>query len=76
LDFEVSGTLDNTDCTIPTTEDAEILEEIQNSRAGNDKGITVNWPLFSETPLSEYSGKRVFCMLFPWIYPGGNGDYN
>jgi hypothetical protein len=20
--------------------------------------------------------KRVFCMLFPWLYPGGNGDFN
>jgi hypothetical protein len=49
LDLEVSGTLDNTDCTIPTPEDAEILEEIRNSRTGNDKGKTVNWPSFSDT---------------------------
>ena len=36
----------------------------------------VNCPSFSETPISEYSDKRVFCMLFPWLYPGGNGDFN
>jgi hypothetical protein len=28
VDFEVSGTLGNIYCTIPTTEDTEILDEI------------------------------------------------
>jgi hypothetical protein len=36
---------------------------------------TINWPSFSETPISEYSDKIVFCMLLPWLYPGGNGDF-
>jgi hypothetical protein len=49
VDFEVSGTLGNTYCTIPMTEDAEILDEIQNSHAENDKGTTIIWPSFSET---------------------------
>jgi hypothetical protein len=44
VDFEVSGTLGTTDCTIPTIEDAEILDEIRNSGAGNDKGTPLNWP--------------------------------
>jgi hypothetical protein len=42
LDSEVSGTLDNTDCKIPTTEGAEILKAIRNNRDGNDKGTTIN----------------------------------
>jgi hypothetical protein len=51
LDLEVSGTLDNTDFTIPKTEDDEILEEIRNIRAGYDEGTTIKWPSFSETPI-------------------------
>jgi hypothetical protein len=66
LDFEVSGTLDNTDSTITKTEDAEILEEIRNSHSVNDKVTTINWPSFSETPISEYIDQRVLYMLFPW----------
>jgi hypothetical protein len=28
VDFEVSGTIGNRDCTIPMTEDADILDDI------------------------------------------------
>jgi hypothetical protein len=53
VDFEVSETLGNTDCTILTAEDAEILDDIRNKGTGNDKGTTLNCPSFSETPISE-----------------------
>jgi hypothetical protein len=65
VDFEVSVILSNIYCTIPTTEYSEILDEIRNSHAGNDNGTTLNWPSFSDIPISEYSDKRVLCMLFP-----------
>jgi hypothetical protein len=76
LDLEVSGKMSNTECAPPTEEDARLLEEIRNSKAGKEKGATIKWPAFGESPISEYGGKRVFCMLFPWLYPGGNGDFN
>jgi hypothetical protein len=76
VDVELSGTLGNTDCTIPTPEDADILDEIQNSHAGNDKGTYIKWPSFNETPVSQYSDNIILCMLFPWLYPGGNGHFN
>jgi hypothetical protein len=53
-----------------------MLDEIRNICAGNDKGTTLNWPSFSEIPISEYSNKIVFFMLFPWLYPDENGDFN
>jgi hypothetical protein len=76
LDLEVSGTMSNTDCAPPTEEGARLLEDIQNSKAGKEKGATMNWPAFGESPIFEYGGKTIFCMLFPWLYPGGNGDFN
>jgi hypothetical protein len=69
-------TLSNTDCAITTSDDLEILKEVRVSESGREKGAAINWPALSKEPISEYSNKHVFCMLFPWLYPGGNGDFN
>jgi hypothetical protein len=53
-----------------------LLEEIRNSKAGKEKGATINWPALGESPISEYGEKRVFCMFFSWLYPSGSGDFN
>jgi hypothetical protein len=74
--MDVSGTISNTEFAPPTKEDARLLEEICNSKAGKEKGATINWPAFGESPIYEYGGKRVFCVLFPWLCSGGNGDFN
>jgi hypothetical protein len=52
------------------------LEEIRKSRDGMKKGSSIKWPAFGDIPLSEYREKMVFRMLFPWLYPGSNGDFN
>jgi hypothetical protein len=41
----------NTDCAPPTEEDARLLEDIRNSKAGKKKGATINWPAFGESPI-------------------------
>jgi hypothetical protein len=51
LDLEVLGTMSNTDCSPPTEEDVRLLEEIWNSKAGKEKGATINWPAFGESPI-------------------------
>jgi hypothetical protein len=25
-------------------------------------------------PISEYSDTKLFCLAFPWLFPGGMGD--
>jgi hypothetical protein len=64
LDLEVSGTMSNTDCAPPTEEDARLLEEIWNSKSGQEKGATINWPAFGESPISEYGGKGYSVCCF------------
>jgi hypothetical protein len=71
-----TGTLANTACAIPTSDDVEILKELRGGESGREKGASINWPAFSEEPISEYSNKRVFYMLFPWLYLGCNVDFN
>jgi hypothetical protein len=51
LDLEVSGKMSNTECAPPTEEDARLFEEIRNSKAGKEKGATINWPAFGESPI-------------------------
>jgi hypothetical protein len=76
VQLEVSGTMSNADCALPTEEDSQLLDDIQKSNSGKEKGATVNWPAFSESPISEYGEKSLLCMLFPWLYPVGNWDFN
>jgi hypothetical protein len=71
IDLEVSGIKRNTDCALPTEEDAQLLEEIQKSKAGKEKGAAINWLVFGESPISGYGNKMVLHMLFPWLYPIG-----
>jgi hypothetical protein len=52
--------MSNTDCTPPADEYARMLEVIWNSKAGKEKGATINWPAFGEYPIYEYGGKRIF----------------
>jgi hypothetical protein len=74
IDMELSGTMSNTDFTLSSEDGTQLLEEIQKRKA--EKGVTVNWPAFGESPISEYGEKRVFCMLFPLLYPRvPNGRY-
>jgi hypothetical protein len=58
LDLEVSGKM-STYYAPPTNEDARMLEELRNSKAGKEKGDTINWPAFGDSPISEYGEKRV-----------------
>ena len=74
-DYDVAGSFCNTDNFIPSEKDKKILASIKNSKYGKKKGAVINWPEFSDKAISEYGEKKIFCMLFPWLYPGGNGDY-
>lgn len=34
----------------------------------------INWPTRDVKPISEYQDAKLFCLSFPWLYPGGVGD--
>ena len=37
---------------------------------------TLDLPAQEPIALSEYSNHKIFCMTFPWLFPGGIGDFN
>jgi hypothetical protein len=71
LYLEVSGAMSNIDCAIPTEEDDRLLEEIRKIKAGKEKRATINWPAFSESPISEYGGKGHSVCCFHGCIPVG-----
>jgi hypothetical protein len=55
-------------------EDNIICKAIQGS---TEKIPSVPWPYVSPDPVNEYDGNaHPFCKAFPWLFPGGVGDYN
>ena len=59
------------DDTIPTMskDDAHVASVLKEASA--------DWPNVSATPVSEYdTSERLFCKAFPWLFPGGVGDFN
>jgi hypothetical protein len=43
----------------------------------HEKGVDVDWPVIGVDPIPEWDkSKKIFCMAFPWLFPGGIGDVN
>ena len=55
-----------------TTINTELQAAVQKSP--NRKKISMDWPTVSQTPVSEHGNKKIFCLAFPWLFPGGLGD--
>ena len=60
--------------SIPNKDDSEFLDSAKKINK-DQKKTTIQWPSFKENAISEYGDKKIFCMAFPWLYPGGNGDF-
>ena len=55
---------------VQSENDKRIQSELQGK-----EGVTVDWPNIDVKPLSERdNSNKIFCMAFPWLFPGGVGD--
>ena len=46
-------------------------------KKATQKTNTVSWPYSTKEALSEYgSNTNLFCKAFPWLFPGGLGDFS
>jgi len=46
-----------------------IEEKIQNKNIQK-----IHWPPRDIKPISEFSDTKIFCLAFPWLFPGGVGN--
>ena len=57
-------------------EDKELGNSIENILSSNKSTARLHWPKIGNRALSEYNPNiKIFCMAFPWLFPGGVGDY-
>lgn len=57
-------------------EDREINNELREAVGNmkNQSDIVVDWPAVKDQAISEYGNTKIFCLAFPWLFPGGIGD--
>ena len=57
--------------------DDHITAALQQSVRKANKNTSIDFPFRSEIPVNEYDTTlKLFCKAFPWLYPGGVGDFN
>lgn len=55
-------------------EDNELRDVI---KVGTESVPSLPWPYVSSDPVNEYdTTEKIFCKAFPWLFPGGVGDFN
>jgi len=54
-------------------QDQKLANTLRNS---NFKNLTprIHWPMREIKPISEFGNTKLFCLAFPWLFPGGIGD--
>ena len=76
----VFGILPGTAPHLPKEKDSFITQSLQDAtqknKNKNDKA-TINFPYIDPTPVNEYdTNNGLFLKAFPWLFPGGRGDFH
>ena len=56
--------------------DKEILSILAQNGNKNVSTTRMSWPARGVKPINDFSDEKLFCLAFPWLYPGGVGDFN
>ena len=78
-EFEsVLGILPSKDEDLPKEKDVPMIQKINKKLDQHNKKnhTTINFPYVAPKPLNEYGvGNSLFTRAFPWLFPGGYGDF-
>ena len=76
IGMETSGILSDKNATVPSKTDETVLDQLKQLCINNvDASDHINWPMI-ETEAIKERDEKIFCMAFPWLFPGGVGDIN
>ena len=57
----------------PTAEDNDVTKSLNKAA----KQAKMDFPYVSADPVDEFDEtQKIFCLAFPWLFPGGVGDFN
>jgi len=74
-DYESYGCISGESTQIISDDDKKLAEALY--KEGKKRNTPrLNWPTREVKPISEYNDLKLFCLAFPWLYPGGVGDIN
>jgi hypothetical protein len=74
----VMGVLPSVAPHIPKEKDAELIQMLNNEldQHNNKNHTTIQFPYASTIPINEYDeDNSLFTRAFPWLFPGGYGDF-
>ena len=71
------GYIDANNISVPKPKDNDTTEKIKQSINKSGTKATMNFPYVSAEPVDEFDTSiKLFCKAFPWLFPGGVGDFN
>ena len=74
--LETAGVLSDNGQDMMNENDREAIEMLKEGEKGPSKMPDMAWPQSSRDAVSEYSSTKIFVNAFPWLFPGGLGDFN
>ena len=76
----VFGMLPGTAPHLPKEKDSsttQSLQQITKQSNNENSRATINFPYIDPKPISEYdTNSALFTKAFPWLFPGGRGDFH
>ena len=73
---QVSGMVNINESPICSEDDEKICKFLDETAKNHGMLDAIKWPKISSEPVNEYSFKcNIFSLAFPWLFPGGIGDY-
>jgi len=71
--FDSHGNVAGENNQIPAVQDQELADSLRKKKKFCHTP-RINWPVREIKPISELSNTKIFCLAFPWLFPGGVGD--
>ena len=61
----------------PKAKDNQATKTLRCAYQSNNKSTSIDFPFVEQKAVNEYDKtSKLFCKAFPWLFPGGLGDFN
>ena len=62
---------------VPKQKDATATEALRQAYQANNRSTSIDFPFVAQKAVNEYDKtSKLFCKAFPWLFPGGRGDFH
>ena len=62
---------------LPQEKDSQATETLREAYQSNNTSTSIDFPFVETKAVNEYDKtSKLFCKAFPWLFPGGQGDFN